>query len=168
MTERLTGLLRRQDFEEQVRRTKFYNKPMLFKPLWVWHDEEEKLIASLIEGRTLNLCSGYSSIGDVRLDLYMESDVQADMSSLPFRDKAFDTTIFDPPWKLGPHNFKNFRQTCREVERITGKRIVLRCGAWIWNFEPLFSLKQAWLVKRCSPQALHIILWERVKDGFQT
>lgn len=159
------GLLRRQGFEDQVRRTKFYNRPMVFKPLWVWHDEEEKLISGLLDGFTLNLCSGFSTLGDVCVDLYMDCDVQADMSRLPFRAKAFTTTVFDPPWKLGPHNFPQFRQTCREVERVTAKRIILRCGSWIWNFEPLFSLTQAWLIKRFSPQALHILVWERVQDG---
>ena len=78
----------------------------LFRRAWVWSEAEEKIYAKLCVGRVLHLCSGYSELGDERIDINpeMRPTIVADIHYLPFRDLTFDTIICDPPW-YGPKNF---------------------------------------------------------------
>lgn len=140
------------------------NQVTIFKPTWVWTKREEELIKSKTIGLSLNLCSGFSEIGDVKLDLYVESDVQADMAHLPFRDLSFDTVIFDPPWDLIPNNYPKFKAVTSEIIRVCRRRIITRIGIYMWSFEPIFSLKEVYLIKRISPLINLIAIWDKKDD----
>lgn len=161
-------LIKKDDVRGKVSWTLKKNQVTVFKPVWVWSKPEEELIRSRIIGFSLNLCSGFSEVGDVRLDLYVESDVQADMAHLPFRDLSFDTVIFDPPWNLTPQNYPKFKIVVGEVERVCRRRIIARFGRCMWNFEPNFLLKEAYLVKRISPLINLITIWDRKDDGLDS
>lgn len=75
-----------------------------FVKAWSFPYELEKLIGSLIEGKSLHICCGASELGDVRFDLYPEAATGANfrgsMFNLPFKNGSFDTVICDPPWHL--------------------------------------------------------------------
>lgn len=62
---------------------------------WIWNDEVERFVAKHVKGYSLNVCSGKSNIGDVKVDLDPEdkSIIRADMINLPFADNIFDTVI---------------------------------------------------------------------------
>lgn len=78
------------------------NKTLLLQASWVWNSAVTKLIASKIEGYSLNCPCGASDLGNVRGDLYPIDDTiqPMDMNELPFSDNTFDTVISDPPWKI--------------------------------------------------------------------
>jgi len=158
-------LLKKKELAPMVEKTLKKNQVTIFKPTWVWSGREEELIKSKIVGFSLNLCSGFSEVGDVKLDLYVESDVQADMSFLPFRSRSFDTVIFDPPWHLTPQNFPEYKKTVGEIERVCRQRIIARFGNSMWNFQPHFYLREAYLIKRISPLINIVTVWDRC-DGF--
>jgi hypothetical protein len=46
----------------------------------------------------LHICSGQSTLGDVKLDLHERADVKADMRKLPFRLRSFASAIWYPPY----------------------------------------------------------------------
>ena len=48
----------------------------------------------------MHVCSGQSSLGDVKLDLYERADVKAAMRYLPFRPNYFASVIWDPPYAM--------------------------------------------------------------------
>ena len=71
-----------------------------YKKIWSWPKSVENFILTKAKGYTLHVCSGHSKIGNVKVDLYEDCDVRADMCSLPFKSEIFDTVICDPPWKI--------------------------------------------------------------------
>ncbi len=84
---------------------------------WEWPQEiTDEVRARLKPGITLNICSGASPLGDVKIDLDpQKADVQkGDMRALEFEDESFDNVIIDPPWKLGYYQrFKPFYEAVR-------------------------------------------------------
>jgi len=77
------------------------NKNCQLQEAWVWPEKVENKIRSLLLGRSINICSGLSSLGDVKVDLEpRDPDVlKAEMENLPFDDETFDSVLSDPPWK---------------------------------------------------------------------
>ena len=89
---------------------------------WVWPENVTKLVESLIVGKSINVYSGLSKLGDVKVDLDPIPEfktnhpelVIADMNNLPFPTDSFDTVISDPPWKLTFfHRMKPFFECVR-------------------------------------------------------
>ena len=80
------------------------NKNCQLQECWVWPEKVSDEIRKYIFGRgkSLNICSGLSDLGDVKIDIDpLNSAVQkADMNKLPFKDNTFDVVLSDPPWKL--------------------------------------------------------------------
>jgi hypothetical protein len=86
---------------------------------WIWPDRVQRWVRERVEGRTLHVCCGESDIGDVTVDADRSRDpsVQADMAELPFPDAAFETAVWDPPWKVDLFSRpKPFLELCRVVE----------------------------------------------------
>lgn len=159
-----TQLIPKEYVKKVAEKSRKTNLVWIFKPLWVWSEPEEELIRSKMIGRTLNLCSGSSDLGDVKVDLYVESDVQADMFRLPFRDKCFDTVIFDPPWKA-ISDLSKWKKAAEEIIRVVRKRIIIRYGHTMYDLQPKAILKEAWLVKRVSMTYNIIAIWDVVDDS---
>jgi len=134
----------------------------LFKKAWVWSEAEEKLYAKLCIGNILHLCSGYSELGDQRIDINpdVQPSIVADVHYLPIRDQAFDTIIIDPPWH-GPKNWMKWEQMVKEMIRVTRKRIILILGNLIYILPKPFILKEVYIVKKISPQVKLVYVWER-------
>ena len=92
---------------------------------WIWDKTVEDFVREQVQGYSLNVCSGKSPLGDVKVDLDPKdkSIIQADMKNLPFEDNTFDTVIEDPPWKIDYyHRWKPFFE-CVRVCKVGGKII---------------------------------------------
>jgi len=137
----------------------------LFREAWVWSEAEERIYSKLCVGRTLHLCSGYSQLGDERLDINpdVKPSVVADVHWLPFRDLSFDTVIIDPPWS-GPRTWMKWEQMCKEMVRVARRRIILILGNLIYILPKPFRLTKIYILKKISPQIKHIYIWDR-DDG---
>ena len=134
----------------------------LFRRTWVWSEAEEKIYAKLCVGRVLHLCSGYSELGDERIDINpnVRPSIVADVHHLPFRDLSFDTIIIDPPWH-GPRTWMKWEQMVKEMVRIARRRIILILGNLMYILPKPFKLKEVYILKKISPQIKHIYVWER-------
>ena len=108
---------------------------------WVWPDRVERLFREQATGRTLHVCCGESSLGDVTVDADRDRDpdAMADMFNLPFEAATFDTVIADPPWhgiqKVGEKHSLFFEL----VRRVKPNGIIL------WNALTLPSSEQTQL-----------------------
>ena len=104
------------------------HKNCRLKEVWVWPDPVTKLVEGLIKGKSLNVCCGASTIGDVKADLepINKDIIKADMRELPFKENSFDTVIQDPPWKI---NFFHRARPFFECVRVCklGGRIIYNC-----------------------------------------
>lgn len=106
-------------------------KKTKLKKCWIWNKTIEAFVKELIQGYSLNVCAGKSSLGDVKVDLDPEdkSVIKADMKNLPFENETFDTVIQDPPWKIGYFDrWKIFFECVRTCK--TGGRIIYN-AYWI-------------------------------------
>lgn len=90
----------------------------------LWYDEIEEYLRGVLIGRTLHVCSGLSTLGDVRLDLYANGvDIRADAARLPIRDRAFDSVLCDPPYN---GRFQWNHDVLNELHRVADRRIVFQ------------------------------------------
>lgn len=53
------------------------------------------------ESPLLNVCSGTTLWGDVRMDYYEPADVNGSWTHLPFATDSFAAVFADPPWNAG-------------------------------------------------------------------
>jgi len=134
----------------------------LFRKAWVWSESEERLYRKLCVGSTLHLCSGYSDLGDCKIDINRNChpDIICDVHYLPFKDQSFDTIIIDPPWH-GPRNWMMWEKMAEGLVRIARKRIVMILGNLIYLLPKPFKLKDVYIIKKISPQIKLVYVWER-------
>lgn len=107
------------------------NKNCQLQEAWVWPIQIEKKIERYIKGYSINICSGMSELGDVKVDIEPARPevIKADMNELPFPDNTFDTVISDPPWRiLFFKRMKPFYEAVRICK--PGGRIIYNC---IWR-----------------------------------
>lgn len=73
---------------------------MVYRRAWSWPASVERfLLETIREERLLNVCSGRTCFGTIRVDKYHpDAQVRADWLSLPFADNSFDAVFSDPPW----------------------------------------------------------------------
>jgi ubiquinone/menaquinone biosynthesis C-methylase UbiE len=106
------------------------NKNCQLQEAWVWPEKVSKEIRAYIFGRgiSLNICSGLSNLGDVKIDFDPKNPAvqKGDMNNLPFKDGIFSVVISDPPWKLS--FFKRMRPFFEAVRVCkSGGRIIYNC-----------------------------------------
>jgi SAM-dependent methyltransferase len=97
-----------------------------FRKAWSWPFEVEAKIKELCEGYTLHVCSGESTIGDVRIDVEKLADVKASMFWLPIRQESFDTVLCDPPWELQYNLRGRLLRQLRDCLK-PGGRLIFNC-----------------------------------------
>jgi ubiquinone/menaquinone biosynthesis C-methylase UbiE len=92
---------------------------------WIWNKSVEEFVKERVKGYTLNVCSGKSTIGDVKIDLDPQDNsvIKGDMRALKFADNTFDTVIQDPPWKIGFYERMKPFFECVRVCKIGGQII---------------------------------------------
>lgn len=84
----------------QQRRFLKHRNAASYRPAWRFPPLIEHEIQKWILAPCLHVCSGASTLGDVRVDLYERADVQAAMRYLPFQRGYFMSVIWDPPYAL--------------------------------------------------------------------
>ena len=91
----------------------------------LWPNAVESFLQTLLIPRSLHLCCGHSSIGDVRADIDagVFPHVVCDAAKLPFADESFDSVLCDPPYN---GNFQWNHDVLSELSRIARKRIVFQ------------------------------------------
>ena len=99
------------------------NPSYKFRRAWAWPSDVEAFIEAKIEGLSLHVCCGESKIGDIRIDLYTNADVKADMFHLPIKKHSCDTVICDPPWELPYHLRHKLLYELRDSLKAGGKLI---------------------------------------------
>jgi len=97
-----------------------------FRKAWSWPFEVEQKIRALCEGMVLHVCSGESTLGDVRIDLEKKADIRASMYDLPIRPGSFDTVLCDPPWELAYHLRGRLLRSLRDALK-PGGRLIFNC-----------------------------------------
>jgi len=104
--------------------TKSYHGSTVYKPKWNTPYDVKNFISELTRGETLNVCSGRSPLGDVKVDVDgdLTPDVRADLHNLPFADCSFSTVYVDPPF--AKYDYPNGYWP-REVWRVTDRRLIL-------------------------------------------
>lgn len=110
---------------EKYNPAKDYHGSALYRPEWETpHDIRNWLSSSLFVGEVLNVCSGPSPLGDVRVDADRSHspDVVGDVHDLPFPERSFDTVYVDPPYSLYsfPHGYWP-----HEAWRVAKERLIL-------------------------------------------
>lgn len=97
---------------------------------FTWTETIDKFVKSIvIERPLLNVCSGISDLGDIKVDNYMPSDVRADWCHLPFNDNEFAAVFCDPPWDASYK--KDCANFCKEAQRVAP--ILYLMSPWIWG-----------------------------------
>jgi len=125
--------LKRKRIKEGGRLGGRVNKNCQLQESWVWPEKASDEIRKYMFGRgkSLNICSGLSDLGDIKLDIDPRSPAvqKADMENLPFADETFDVVLSDPPWKLG---FFKRQRPFFEAVRVckTGGKIIYNC---VWK-----------------------------------
>lgn len=92
----------------------------------LWPDALESFLAGLLVGRSLHVCCGKSTLGDVRLDLHEPSaDIQCDAADmrLHVEDGEFDTVLCDPPYN---GIFQWNHDLLHELARVASRRIIFQ------------------------------------------
>jgi hypothetical protein len=96
-----------------------------YRPAWRFPAMIEQEIRKWIISPSLHVCSGRSSIGDVKLDLYERADVNAAMRYLPFRPAYFASVVWDPPYAMHRRQTMPVLIELRGILRPAGRLISL-------------------------------------------
>lgn len=91
-----------------------YKKGKIYHPEWMHTDYFEYWLRDFVkDGSCLNICCGYSEVGDVRVDISPDSTrtMDGDLYNLlaTFRPEQFDYVYIDPPFEAyvtGPNRFR--------------------------------------------------------------
>ncbi len=93
----------------------------------LWPEDVESFIRTLFIGRTLHVCCGKSTLGDVRLDNDPANnpDIICDASNMKgfVEDDSFDTVLCDPPYN---GIFRWNHNLLSELPRVAKQRIIFQ------------------------------------------
>lgn len=99
----------------------------------LWPEAVEDFLKTLFVGQTLHLCSGMSSLGDVRFDADAshKPDVIGDATRTGLADESFETVLCDPPYN-GKMQWNH--DLLNEIARVASKRIIFQ--HWFMPIRP--------------------------------
>lgn len=102
----------------------FHNPSLMqhFEVHWNHPRSVDKWLKKISIEPTLNVCSGKSDVGDVKIDVMRElkPTIVADMHNLPFADKTFNTVICDPPF-----DYYGSLKWLHELRRLAFRRVII-------------------------------------------
>lgn len=121
---------------------------LLFREAFKWEGTVEEFVKSRINGRSMNVRCGQSTLGDVRVDIEpsVNPSMVADLLKMDLSTK-YQTVISDPPWHINPfHRRKWFFRVVDLCE--VGGRIIYN-APWIpeskaVELEEMFIRKSAY------------------------
>jgi len=139
------------------------NRVTVFKEAWRWTKDEEAIYARFLKGFTLHLCCGKSLLGDIRIDVdrRLKPTIVADQNHLPFKDKVFDTALWDPPWI----NNQNYRVGFK-LAKVVKKRIIAISNTWVYIPKP-FTLTHLYVLKKVSPVVKLVFIYENLNRSLE-
>lgn len=138
--------------------SKHYYKPVYSASKW------DEFLRAHAGDDLLQVCSGGSFVGKVRVDLDVKSpsaNVRADMIRLPFASKSFDAVACDPIYELA---YPKRITLQRELFRVARKLVIFK-APWIprgsgWKLrEPVMGI----LSHTCANVAVMVVL-DRVPE----
>ena len=101
-----------------------------YLPAFTWTKNIDEFVKEIVkESPLLNVCSGHSDLGDVKMDKYEPADVQGDWTLLPFNDNSFGAVFSDPPWDATMK--KTCADFCKEAMRVAP--VLYLMSPWIWG-----------------------------------
>ncbi len=131
-----------------------------FNQRWRWTNADRELILSALNGALkpiVHVCSGSSSIGDIRIDIcsvdmnswnkidkriYGSPNIIADMSHLPIQSGTANTVICDPPYDYNFLDKKGYDDLIFELVRILKPRgKLLFFAPWVYTHPTLKLVK---------------------------
>lgn len=105
-----------------------------WRPAWIWPEATEVLIREQIEdvpGPVIHVCSGSSTLGDVRIDLHHpRAQVHADARCLPLADESAGCVVMDPPWTIKDLRERH-RFVCEAGRVLQVGGVLLLYGPWM-------------------------------------
>lgn len=130
------------------------NRHGQFLERWAWNKSDiHRVLSELVscEHPIIHICSGCSSIGDIRIDRWKidslkmvktfskdktkyrgTANILGNMAQLPLKSGVAGTVICDPPYNMNSIDHEVFRDLIREITRIlkpSGKLIYI--APWI-------------------------------------
>jgi len=84
----------------------------MLKADWIDSDKRENLIKTIIKNDScLNVCCGYSKLGNIRLDINAQSwrTDEGDLFNLEYPEGSFDWVYCDPPFNYYTSGKNRFR-----------------------------------------------------------
>lgn len=92
----------------------------------LWPEGVERFLTTLFVGRTLHVCCGKSTLGDVRLDLHEPTaDIHCDAADMKgvVGDDEYSTVLCDPPYN---GKFQWNHDLLNELARVANQRIIFQ------------------------------------------
>lgn len=91
----------------------------------LWPEEVETYLATLLIPKSLHVCCGHSTLGNVRVDAdpTVAPDIVCDASNLPFEDESFESVLCDPPYN---GKFQWNHDLLAELSRVAKQRIIFQ------------------------------------------
>ncbi len=113
-----------------------------YKKAWHWPRDVEEFIWSRAQGRSLHVCCGRSTLGDIRVDAFIHGPgiITKDIRDCGFRNE-FDSVVSDPPWAMDYRKRPSFVKACRDALKING--ILIFNAPWLPMYYGL-DLKEVW------------------------
>jgi len=98
-----------------------------YRSCYQFPESTHNFIEKLISGNSLHVCSGSSLLGDIRLDLELQTVqknkpgfIIGDQFHLPFQNEKFDTVICDPIWNMPYHVRHKLIYQLRDMTKYEG------------------------------------------------
>lgn len=140
----------------------------------LWPDSIEQFLPTLFVGKTLHVCCGKSTLGDVRLDLNEDNvDIKCDAANMRefVADSQFDTVLCDPPYN---GKFQWNHDLLSELARVADKRIIFQHWFIPANSKGLYKKAQekfylsaayVWQPRSYFGRAQIISVFDRINGG---
>jgi hypothetical protein len=144
--------LNRPQFEladRRIRSGRTSKAHAFFRPAWKFPAGIQRQVEAVLQdcpGPVLNVCSGASRLGDVRVDIcHPSADVLADGRHLPFAAGSFGTVFMDPPYRMEGNDLVERQAMVSEAGRVVKLGGVFLLHA-PWMPRPLWAeLEDVWV-----------------------
>lgn len=123
---------------------------MRFRRVWRWPKDLSSFIEEKCEGFTVHVCSGRSSVGDLRLDKYTRCDLKRDMYATKLPDDYADCVICDPPYGIPYTKRLTLHYELRRILR-AGGRLIFK-APWVPRI-PGLKEEECWILLPTNPPA---------------
>tara|TARA_Y100000310_G_C20114417_1_gene548622 strand:+ start:85 stop:528 length:444 start_codon:yes stop_codon:yes gene_type:complete len=138
-------------------------KQRSYRKTWRFNLDEEDFIRKSIIGKSVNICCGQSTLGDIRVDIDASHnpDLVCDYFKLPYKQCEFETVIFDPPfqdyWKHG------LKHAVNNIGKIASQKFILK-GYWFIAHIKGFDLPNIEIFYKPNKRLMILQIYERIPE----